>query len=103
MVGAAPLGAPSSFEVSTLPALALPVSFTMAVAVVDTVPFMTVTVKAPAAMGEMVPGEVTAATPEGLTFQAAQVVTSMVEPSAKVPLAVNVTGPGACGYVTVTI
>ena len=98
-MGAAPPGAPSSRVVSTLPGLAVPTSFTVTVALPAVDPLAAVTVNWPAPPGLRTPPAIVASA-DALVVQAAHPVTSIVLPSANVPVALRVTGCGACGYVT---
>lgn len=93
MVGEPLAGVPSSFVVSMLPGLAVPVTFTITVALPVTVPLPAVTVNCPAPGGVNEPEE---AVPRGAVIQPVQEVTSIVWPSENFPVAVSVTGEGFC-------
>src|SRR5580692_1385666 len=96
MVGPVPLGVPSSIADATPPSIALPVSFTVSVALPAIDPLLAVTVYCPAPAGVSIPPD-TVPRPGTLVLQATHPVTSIVWPPANVPVAVNVTGDGCCG------
>lgn len=100
MVGAPLPGVPSSFDVSTLPGLAVPVTFTVTVALPVTVPLPAVTVNCPAPGGLNEPDD---AVPRGEVIQPAHEVTSIVWPSENLPDAFSVTAGGFCPYVKETV
>ena len=74
----------------------MPTRFTVTTALPVIEPFAAVMVNCPAPLGVNAP-EAMVVIPGALLFHAAHPVTSVVVPSASVPVALRITGCGACG------